>query len=541
MSSNIGKEINIALLLKNLQGTFIDDKYEFLKKYDKNSNSIFESDEIDYLKNDLLEANSSDNDIARLSLKDLNVFYQNALNLSAKVPDCKNNIDKIFEWLKTLVNQGNTDIIPTQQEYEEYKENYNYILDYFDDNLSPDEYDMTSFNISQLDEKQIKNAKNILFKYSKNKEFNIEALILLSQLDIKDSENIIKNYKNLTNLNEIFLDYASKYLPKNLIENRKELTINVNIQTMTAKIQFDAEPNKTYVVNINDGLVEEWYYDHMSKKEIIINNRQNFKKTIHYSNVVLSHNNIARELSIIDYEETEYLNFNENVKTNMMYKPEHTENVQNSNLSDNRIPDETVINGKKYQIIQEDNTIKFKNLENGFEQLLDMTTFQPEIKNILLNTPTNLLIFIINHPIKILYNKNIELNSSDAKYDINIGAKDINNPLEALPTFLHELGHKINRFYKIYKDFQLRAIFNKERKDFYKNSTVQEQECLKHLIGNNYLNTNNDFFNIDEIIADATMLKYTKPDKYLATRTMYLQKYFPETIAYISNLLDNIN
>lgn len=541
MSSNIGKEINIALLLKNLQGTFIDDKYEFLKKYDKNSNSIFESDEIDYLKNDLLEANSSDNDIARLSLKDLNVFYQNALNLSAKVPDCKNNVDKIFEWLKTLVNQGNTDIIPTQQEYEEYKENYNYILDYFDDNLSPDEYDMTSFNISQLDEKQIKNAKNILFKYSKNKEFNIEALILLSQLDIKDSENIIKNYKNLTNLNEIFLDYASKYLPKNLIENRKELTINVNIQTMTAKIQFDAEPNKTYVVNINDGLVEEWYYDHMSKKEIIINNRQNFKKTIHYSNVVLSHNNIARELSIIDYEETEYLNFNENVKTNMMYKPEHTENVQNSNLSDNRIPDETVINGKKYQIIQEDNTIKFKNLENGFEQLLDMTTFQPEIKNILLNTPTNLLIFIINHPIKILYNKNIELNSSDAKYDINIGAKDINNPLEALPTFLHELGHKINRFYKIYKDFQLRAIFNKERKDFYKNSTVQEQECLKHLIGNNYLNTNNDFFNIDEIIADATMLKYTKPDKYLATRTMYLQKYFPETIAYISNLLDNIN
>lgn len=103
--------------------------------------------------------------------------------------------------------------------------------------------------------------------------------------------------------------------------------------------------------------------------------------------------------------------------------------------------------------------------------------------------------------------------------------------------FLHEFGHFLDDSIGLSKDKKLLEIYNKEKEKFLANSTSPEHETMDYFIS---LEHKNEGGAITEVIAETyAMLNTVTKHSERKQRGMYLQQYFPETMAYIAQKIDS--
>ena len=127
----------------------------------------------------------------------------------------------------------------------------------------------------------------------------------------------------------------------------------------------------------------------------------------------------------------------------------------------------------------------------------------------------------------------------------NSGEKRINAKLsdDATFTILHETGHAIDyrkssdykQIASINNDKELQKIFSKEKKAFEKAYPDAQRGHVGYFISGKD-------GNLAEVVAETNALRdtYTK-DMSIAKRNQYLQQFFPRSIAYINEKLENYN
>lgn len=162
-----------------------------------------------------------------------------------------------------------------------------------------------------------------------------------------------------------------------------------------------------------------------------------------------------------------------------------------------------------------------------------------KMEDLLLKLPADQLI-ALHDTVKTLVEVNGEFDSTFNTRDKRINTKLGN---DATFTLLHETGHAIDyRNSKSYKqlatinnDKDLQKIFNKEKKLFNKSYPNAQREHIGYFI-------NGKDGNLAEVVAETNALRnsYTK-DKSIAKRNQYLQQFFPSTIAYVNDKLENYN
>ncbi len=107
-----------------------------------------------------------------------------------------------------------------------------------------------------------------------------------------------------------------------------------------------------------------------------------------------------------------------------------------------------------------------------------------------------------------------------------------------LYTFLHEFGHYVDNFKLINQDSEFLSIYNKEREAFFKSASETERQDLAYFVRQDVLYDSTR--NMQEFIAESQALFYADPKSVVnSRRTALLQKYFPETFAKASELLNN--
>ncbi|MBD5402314.1 hypothetical protein HDR58_05885 [bacterium] len=120
--------------------------------------------------------------------------------------------------------------------------------------------------------------------------------------------------------------------------------------------------------------------------------------------------------------------------------------------------------------------------------------------------------------------------------EINISELEGNEDfLDSITTiFMHEYGHYVDTDAEgfigdISGDETLDMIYQEELKNFYKYSTIEQQDYIDY------------FTTFDgaagERVAETNLLTNTKPNGITALRSFYLQMFFPKTIAKISELI----
>jgi len=104
--------------------------------------------------------------------------------------------------------------------------------------------------------------------------------------------------------------------------------------------------------------------------------------------------------------------------------------------------------------------------------------------------------------------------------------------------FIHELGHALDyKVYKLYEDKQLSKIFNKELMNYKKITTNLEGAAINYFTT---LEHDNAGGSITEAIAETMALLSGVENNFkdIMLRGLILQEHFPETIAYISNYIN---
>lgn len=103
--------------------------------------------------------------------------------------------------------------------------------------------------------------------------------------------------------------------------------------------------------------------------------------------------------------------------------------------------------------------------------------------------------------------------------------------------FLHEFGHFLDDSMGLSKDKKLLEIYNKEKEKFFSTATNPELGAMDYFTS---LEHKNEGGAITEVIAEIYAINNSVsklPDRKF--RGMYLQQYFPETMAYIGQKLDS--
>lgn len=114
---------------------------------------------------------------------------------------------------------------------------------------------------------------------------------------------------------------------------------------------------------------------------------------------------------------------------------------------------------------------------------------------------------------------------------------------------LHETGHAVdykksniilNNWKSISTDGKLRKIYTEEKEAFNKAYPNAQREYIEYFTNQESHYTGKKWGGLEEVVAEVNALRdsYTTED-YLAPRVQYLQQFYPRTIAYINDKLEN--
>lgn len=204
----------------------------------------------------------------------------------------------------------------------------------------------------------------------------------------------------------------------------------------------------------------------------------------------------------------------------------------------------TEINGQKYTLTFDDDNYKItiKDDENN-EYVINIGRIKTDKDRLVkfYNKCKSLPVQILKLCTTLSINLIDDDNRSSAYSGFKINAFDANS------TFLHEAGHIIKNRYNHspkYKQWEteFKKIFSKEIEDFKTQYPEMAERIVEYFIRDSY-QSNADYIveGIDEFFAETNMLLYSRPidNKKIQTRAQYLVRYFPKSIAKVSEVILN--
>lgn len=218
------------------------------------------------------------------------------------------------------------------------------------------------------------------------------------------------------------------------------------------------------------------------------------------------------------------------------------------------------LNGYSYEIEYTDGLVKITDMQSGKVSEINMAdSISSENKDSILNVlkkidASQLLVMNLNNIVQFTYGKDIIfpefLNNaywSEEKKEIYLGETTFTDSQEAFisrnfSTLCHELGHFIDSTSSdgessaISSQKNIEKIFQKEYSQFLKMATTEEEGFVEYFTGS----MQGEFRAAEERVAETNMLLHSNPNEQIATRAYYFQRYFPRTIAAISQEISKI-
>jgi len=219
-------------------------------------------------------------------------------------------------------------------------------------------------------------------------------------------------------------------------------------------------------------------------------------------------------------------------------------------LSDNSY--EYTLNGKTYTISQSREKLEITDTSTHSTREIDLSKLiKDDADEIFLERiskiPAELLIFMANHPLDSLDYGNFQANNGHFNPDDNLveigniefeGAAGDAKSDALLSILLHELGHYLDggEDAVISGNKEVIEAYNKEVDAFKKSHTSEEQDFITYFTGA----AKTERRGRSETIAEMCMLLNTNPKEITEIRAQYLQQYFPETMAIVARLREQV-
>ena len=268
---------------------------------------------------------------------------------------------------------------------------------------------------------------------------------------------------------------------------------------------------------------------------------------------------IRKNMTSLDGTKTHYL-LEQDDKGNKILEYKITDKngkvLMNLNKTMERVGDNKIVstNGDKvYETTFEENkiTIQEKGKEPTVISLKPKTIFskgisilgnEDEMKKLLQKLPADQILALAD-TVKVLNGIN-DTGKCQMKQDI----KHIDTINETF-SVLHEAGHAIDyrkaniilpKIKSISTDSKLRKIYTEEKDAFNKAYPNAQREHIEYFINQTSHYTDKKWGGLEEVVAETNALRdsYTTEND-LAPRVQYLQQYYPKTIAYINDKLEN--
>lgn len=210
------------------------------------------------------------------------------------------------------------------------------------------------------------------------------------------------------------------------------------------------------------------------------------------------------------------------------------------------------LNGKTYSITQTREKLQIVDNSNNSTHELDLSKLiQDSDDEIFLSRisklPAELLIFMSNHPLDNLDYGNFDPNNGHYNPDNNlveIGRVEYESETGESAAdviysiLLHELGHYIDGSdnARISGNKELIECYQKELNNFLKTHTSEELKMMEYFTGA----TKTERRGRSETVAEMCMLLNGNPKEITEIRAQYLQQFFPETLAIVARLREDV-
>ena len=432
-------------------------------------------------------------------------------------------------------------------------------------------------NLSKLTDSQIDRAAE-LASIERNCGFNGEQLFLLAQIPKAELDEYFKKNPDFDvqklNAESIAIEAYSddKKRIYNVFSTRDKAFVET--RTIEEGDEFLIETIENSKNNIkqvvktslySNEVLEETIYRYNDKKQLVSVQTQKTSADLMTQNVSISKD--GKHIPIqhaVHNQETGVFTVEKNfvspdgTKTGYFYE-ETPDGLKVSNykitdkngnvLMDNRTTFQPVkgssnkfissVNGRVYEIEHTKDEISVTDKSTGeqaFIKLDKLLNGKPEnIMRILKEIPGNYLMKMANSSITLENTQfDVGLWGNETK-TLSLGVSSLfTGKSEELAVFMHEFGHFLDtpensdEYGIISKDPELAKIYKQELENFKNNTTIKQQEYIDYFVGDNIENGRG------EAIAESAMLLSVP---YSWQRSMYLQQYFPKTIAKISQMI----
>lgn len=398
-----------------------------------------------------------------------------------------------------------------------------------------------SISVSWLSVKD--NENNVTYRYIKGQQYPEE--IREEIIDDKSFRRIIVN-KNLNIEQTMIFNNKDDKNPlrietKHLSENGKVAYIEVmeqGINPGTPDVYtIDANGNKTY---LQQTFIDEQTGIQTTKKRFTDDNGN----LTEFSYSAIGENEYSVDYRITDVQGKELFEKHTKLKQIDNNKFEYTNNNKTFLLEkqDDKVVVTDKSNNKSYTLNYND-YIESDNNPNIFKQSI-------------LKIPVDILIFIIKNPLSLSYGTKTRDNQGYCRADhkaIDIGTitktdseKELNEAF--ITIIIHELGHYIDNpdlsedekdILSLNEEFQ--KIYKEELQEFIKNHSSEEMLVICQFNGIGYRGKSPETQakrSATETLAESNMITNTNSKNWTSSRSYYLQRYFPRTIAFASKLIN---
>jgi len=380
------------------------------------------------------------------------------------------------------------------------------------------------------------------FRYIKGQPFPEE--ITEEKIDDKTFKRIINN-KNLKIQQTMFFSTDNINNPlrietKHLSENGEVAYTEVIEQSKnpgTPDIYtIDSNGNKTY---LQQTIVDEQTGVQITKKKFTDDNGN----LTEFSYSAISENEYSVDYRVTDAQGNELFTKQNSLKCvgNNAYEYTYGKNTYLIETQDDKVIVTDKLDNKSYTI--------------NYSDYIDSNDNPDIFKQNILKIPADILIFISKNPLSLSYGTKTKENQGYCRVDekaIDIGRitktnsdKELNEAF--ITIIIHELGHYIDNpnLSEDDKDIismneEFLRIYNEELNEFAKNHSTEEQQIMLQFNGIGYQSKSPETQvkrSAAETLAESNMITNTNSKSWTSSRSYYLQRYFPKTIAFASKLI----
>ena len=386
-------------------------------------------------------------------------------------------------------------------------------------------------------------ATNITYRYIAGQQYPEE--ITEEAIDDNTFKRIVKN-KNLNIVQTLIFDKEDSNNPIRI--ETQHLSSNGDVEYTEVMEQginpgtpdiytIDSAGNKTY---IQQAVADEQTGGH----KIIKHFTDDKGNTTEFSYSIANENEFSLDYTITDKNGDKVFERYQTLKkiSNNVY--EFTKDGKNYNLESQ--DDKIVITDKTTN----------ETYEIKYADYIDVNDNPDMFKQNILQIPADILIFISKNPLSLSYGTKTRDNQGLCRAEnkaIDIGTITKTNSEQELNAafmtiIIHELGHYIdnpnlsednNDILSMNEDFL--RIYREELEEFNRNHTSEEQMIMMQFNGIGYQNKSHETQlkrSASESFAEFNMLANTNSKSWTSSRSYYLQRYFPKTLARAQELLN---